>query len=295
MRADVHTHMWSGSGVPEFLRRYAASRGGESSVESGTERLLASMDATGIEIAVAVALVPTPDLDDSAVEAINRYVTTQTALAPERLLPFCAVNPRSPDPVATLRREIEEFGARGLKLHGAMQAINVDDRLLWPIYQTMQDRGLPVLFHSGDIGVLPTKDRYTQASRFDEIACDFPELPMVLGHAGRVDFTTVAGLLRKHPHVYLDISSVIGRDRASRTYPMRRLLEIVKSWAGTTDNVLFGSDFPLYSQEVTLAVLNELAEQLEMPAAPPSPVTVDDIAAVRDTNAAKFLADCNLI
>lgn len=290
MRADVHTHMWTGAGVPEFIRDYSSGRDGDSSVESGAERLLASMDSTGIDLAIAVALVHGPDLDDDEVAAINRYVSEQVALGPGRLAGFCAVNPRSPNAAAMLRTEIEEHGARGLKLHGAMQQIDVDDHLLWPIYEAMQDYRLPILFHSGDIGVLPCEDKHTRATRFDEIACEFPELPMILGHAGRIDFSTVAGLLRKHPNVYADISSVIGRDPDSRTLPLKNLLETVKSWAGSTDHVLFGSDFPLYTPAATLGTLDQLATELATGRYGYSPLSENDVTEVRDKNAATFLS-----
>lgn len=295
MRVDVHTHLWAGSGVPRFIRDYSSGRGGGSSVESGTERLLASMDRSGIDKAIAVALVPAPDLDDQEVSAINSYVASQVALAPDRLVRFCAVNPRSERATEILRSEVEDNGAQGLKIHGAMQEIDVDDRRLWPIYEFMEAHRLPILFHSGDIGVLPCTDTYTRATRFDEIACDFPDLPMVLGHAGRIDFSTVAGLLRKHPNVYADISSVIGRDPRSRTWPLKNLLEVVKPWAGSTEHVLFGSDFPLYSVSETISVVDQLSGEIAADAFGPTPLTPQDVIAVRDENAGRFLAKYCLV
>jgi predicted TIM-barrel fold metal-dependent hydrolase len=287
--------MWAGAGIPDFIRAYSSGRGEGSSVESGAERLLTSMDRSGIDKAVTVALVHSPNLDDAAVAAINDYVTEQVALAPDRLIRFCAVNPRSAQATEILRSEVEDRGARGLKIHGAMQQIDVDDHLLWPVYEVMEAYRLPILFHSGDIGVLPCTDTHTRASRFDEIACAFPELPMILGHAGRIDFSTVAGLLRKHPNVYVDVSSVIGRDPASRTWPLKNLLEVVKSWAGTTEHLLFGSDFPLYSISETISVVDQLASEIAAGAFGPTPLASRDVIAVRDENARKFLAKYCLV
>lgn len=291
MRVDIHTHMWSETGVPGFLRDYSASRADDSSVVSGAENLLASLDVCGIDAAVAVALVHSPDMPDDEVDALNRYVAEQVSLYPQRLVGFCAVNPRSPNAAAMLRAELDA-GARGMKFHGAMQELNVDDQLLYPLYEILAEAGSPILFHSGDIGVLPNKDHHTRATLFDAVACDFPELPMILGHAGRIDFNTTAGLLRKHANVYADISSVIGRDPATQTVPLRRLLEIVKTWAGSVDHVLFGSDAPLYTPAATQANLDLLLRELEDE--PSRIITPEDVRAVRDENAAVFAAKYRL-
>lgn len=294
MRVDVHTHLWAEEGIPGFLRSYSQSRGIED-VSSTGAGLLESMDAVEIQKAIAVALVYSPHMGDAGVRKINRYVAEQTALAPDRLVYFCAVNPRSDNAISDLQREIERNGAKGLKFHGSMQELDVDDDLMWPIYGLMEHYRLPILFHSGDIGVLPCRDEHTRATRFDKVACSFPNLPMLLGHAGRIDFTTVAGLLRKHENVYADISSVIGRDPKSVTWPLRKLLEVVKSWSGTTDHVLFGSDHPLYTAATTMSVVNQLTNEIRIGVHSPTPLIEEDVTNVRDKNAAAFLRRYNLV
>lgn len=290
MRVDVHTHMWSDETVPDFIRTYAASRGAGSSVESGADSLLRSMDACGIDASVAVALIPEPDPEDDLVSEINDYVRVQVAGHSDRLAGFCAVNPRSPKAVDDLRRHLDTW-AQGLKFHGAMQEMSVDSQSLYPIYEVMAAYGRPVLFHSGDIGVLPTKNRYTRAELFDAIACDFPSMPMILGHACRIEWSAVAGLLRKHRNVYAEISSVIGRDQATQARPLGNLLVAIKEWAGSLENVLFGSDAPLYSQADTQQNIDRL---LDEPSLWESVLSADEILAVRDTNSGRFATAHNL-
>ncbi len=284
MRVDVHTHMWSDATVPAFLRDYAAGRGPDSSIESGANALLRSMDACGIDASVAVALIPEPYPSESSVEEINKYVRDQVTGHADRLAGFCAINPRSHRAADDLRRHLDSW-ACGLKLHGAMQELRVDSETLYAIYEVMSAYQRPVLFHSGDIGVLPIKDHFTRASLFDAIACDFPRMPMILGHAGRIDWATVAGLLRKHPNVYADISSVIGRDASTQTRPLRNLLEAVKEWAGSLDHILFGSDAPLYSQAATQENIDQLLDELPGSG---SILTEAEVRAVRDSNSGDF-------
>ena len=91
------------------------------------------------------------------------------------------------------------------------------------------------------------------------------------------------------------MSSLIGRDPGSRSFQLRQLLELTKSWAGSTGQVLLGSDFPLYSQDTTLAVIDELVELVGDAPAGSTPLVVEDVVAVRDRNAATFLSDLGIL
>jgi hypothetical protein len=62
-------------------------------------------------------------------------------------------------------------------------------------------------------------------------------------------------LLRKHTHVYADISTNIGRFALYKSAPLEWMLYKVKVWAGGLEKVLFGSDYPFYFQKETLESL----------------------------------------
>lgn len=286
MRVDLHTHLWPASGVPPILRGYGRSHGLGEDLATGHQDLLAAMDACDIERSVVLALAYGPDLNEDEIGELNDHVRNEVGCAPDRLVGFCTVNPFSVDALGQLRRNIEAEGFRGLKLHGSMQRFDVDDERLYPLYEAMEDYRLPILFHSGGIGVLPCEDRHTRATRFDAVACAFPSLPIILGHAGRIDYTTTAELLRKHQNVYAEVSSNIGRSNEGQTWPLRQLFAAVAGWAGGTNRLAFGSDYPLYSQADTLAVLAELhgqgPGQFE-------PFAAADVLDVRDRNGAEFL------
>lgn len=281
-RVDVHAHIWDESDIPPQIRSYDSSR----SLSCDGETLVSSMDKNGIDVSIAVALAYEPDLSDAHIRRINEFVLRECSKYPKRLIPFCCVNPRSPN-AAMIVAEALANGHEGLKFHGAFQNMGVDDPELWPIYRVLEEAQKPVLFHSGDIGVLPLNDKYTNVSRFDSVFCDFPHLPAILGHAGRIDFSRTAGLLRKHPNVYVDISSVIGRDPNLQTYPLRDLITKVKTWAGAVERILFGSDMPLYSYEKTLGNLDLLISELQE--TPDPVISPDDVIAIRDAHSSTFL------
>lgn len=281
-RIDVHTHIWEESDIPPQISSYDSSR----SLSCNAETLVSSMDHNGIDLSIVVALAYKPDLSDAHIRHINDFVLRECSKYPERLIPFCCVNPRSANAEMIVAEALAE-GHKGLKFHGAFQGMGVDDPQLWPVYKVLEEAQKPVLFHSGDIGVLPLNDQYTQVSRFDSVFCDFPHMPAILGHAGRIDFSRTAGLLRKHTNVYVDISSVIGRDPSLQTYPLRNLITKVKTWAGAVDRILFGSDMPLYSYEKTLGNLDSLIAELEE--TPDPVISTDDVIAIRDCHSSMFV------
>ncbi len=93
----------------------------------------------------------------------------------------------------------------------------------------MQKYGLPVLFHTGSLGVIPYRDCFSNPSYIDEVSCDFPEFIIIVGHSGKIYFRETAMLLRKHKNVYADISTNIGRDPLFGHHPMAWLLYKFKS------------------------------------------------------------------
>ncbi|WHH57124.1 amidohydrolase family protein [Petroclostridium sp. X23] len=261
MLIDMHTHLWPSEKTPDYLRDYFKNQEKENKCCQLTyEGLLNSMDRAGIEKAVVLALSFSPDWANEELGDINKYVIQQTKKTEGRLIPFCTINPFERNSVDYLRKMIEIDGFFGLKLHCNIQQFYPNDDRLYPIYTLMQQYNKPILFHSGGIGIRPIKDRFGQPIHFDDVACDFPELPMILGHAGRIWYHETAMLLRKHKNVFADISTNFGRTEKFRNYPMEQLLHQVKGWTGTVDKLLFGSDYPFYSQSGTVEALEEMLQ-----------------------------------
>lgn len=71
---------------------------------------------------------------------------------------------------------------RGLKLHPNIQCFYADDQRLYPLYQWLEEHHYPALFHTGGIGLNGIRDCYGAPERIDTIACDFPDLPIIMGH-----------------------------------------------------------------------------------------------------------------
>jgi len=69
----------------------------------------------------------------------------------------------------------------------------------------------------------------------DDVAVDFPRLKILLAHGGRpLWMQTAFFLVRRHPHVYLDISGI----------PPKALLKYFPRLDEIADKTLFGTDWP---------------------------------------------------
>jgi len=79
----------------------------------------------------------------------------------------------------------------------------------------------------------------------DEIALRFPELRIVIAHMGHPFFEEAIAVVRRHPHVYADVSALVSR----RWLLWNALVQAVEY--GVTDKLLFGTDFPFFTARQT--------------------------------------------
>ncbi|MBC8390025.1 MAG: amidohydrolase [Actinobacteria bacterium] len=265
MIIDVHTHIWPKNELTPFYIEYFKSRNlwDKSLTVVTAERLLKVMDSNDIELSIVSSVSLEFGMGNEKLERINLYVSEEIKKYPDRFIGFCTVDPFGGKlSIDLLRKSIENLGFLGLKLHPSIQEFYPNDKRIYPIYEIMQDYKLPILLHTGSIGIKPFKDSFSNPQYIDEIACDFPDLSIIVGHSGKIWHDEAVMLLRKHKNIFMDISTNIGRSYEYRSKPMEWFLYKAKIWAGDLDRVLFGSDYPLYFQKETLEVLNESIRSL---------------------------------
>jgi hypothetical protein len=202
--------------------------------------LLDVMDAAGVDRACLINYVA-PEVI-GLTEDVNRFISGYAKADPRRLVPFGSVHPRrSKDPKRDVERLASKLEIRGLKIHPPHQlfAANAyaDGRLaaLRTIYRTAERIGLPVMVHTGTSVFPGARSKFGDPLALDDVAQDFPDLTLIMAHGGRPLWCDTAFfLVRRHPNLYLDISSI----------PPRRLLEWFPRLEEIEDQVLFGSDWP---------------------------------------------------
>jgi len=168
----------------------------------------------------------------------NDAVATHVRRAPERLLFFVAIDPAAPNYMQELERCHQDLGAVGVKVAPLYQGVHPQDPRCREIYSYCVRHHLPILFHVGTSFVGGTPLDYSRPVYFDAVAVEFPELRMVLAHLGHPWEGETIAVIRRHPHVYADLSALYYRPW--QFYNSMRLLVEYR----TEHKVLFGSDYP---------------------------------------------------
>jgi predicted TIM-barrel fold metal-dependent hydrolase len=159
------------------------------------------------------------------------------------VLVFGSVHPYKPRMEAELDRQVA-LGARGIKVHPAVQMILPQDERAMKLYRLCGARKLPVLFHCGPVDIEPLLGRYfSQVRHYRRPIEQNPDTTFVLGHSGALQMDVAIELQRQNPNVYLEISS-------QSVSNVRKLLD-----RADTSRLLFGSDWPFYHQAIPLAKL----------------------------------------
>src|SRR5207249_8062522 len=120
----------------------------------------------------------------------NEEVADAAAANPDVLIPFASIDPhRGQGGVDEARRLIADHGVRGFKFHPNLQGFFPNDRMAYPLYEVIEEAGLPAVFHTGHSGVgsgLPggggIRLKYSNPMCVDDVAVDFPDMKIVLAH-----------------------------------------------------------------------------------------------------------------
>ncbi len=200
--------------------------------------LLEVMDASGVD-RVGLINYPSPDLmgfDDSTNDFSAKYAQAN----PRRLIPFGGVHPRfTRDPQGDVDR-LMDLGIRCLKIHPPHQlypanAYTTGLEALGRIYRRCEERGLPVMIHTGTSIFPGARSKWGNPLEIDDVAIDFPDLTILMAHGGRPFWMEEAFfVLRRHPNVHLELSGI----------PPARLLDYFPRLAELADKTLWGTDWP---------------------------------------------------
>jgi len=157
---------------------------------------------------------------------------------------FVSVDPtRGPGAMREAKRLLATGLVRGLKLHPPLQQFFASDRAAYPLYELFADARLPVLFHTGHSGIGTgvaggggVRLKYGNPMHIDDVAVDFPELPIVMAHPSFPWQDEAISICLHKPTVYIDLSGW------SPKYFPPTLVQYANSLLKR--KVLFGSDYP---------------------------------------------------
>jgi uncharacterized protein len=257
---DVHTHVHRSVNAPkanpednEHLAAMAAYF--KTAAASFTVDDLAAYYRERKMAAVAFT-IDQKDAPDDPAKASPMEIIERSRDHADILIPFGSVDPARGAEAVTLAKRQIEAGARGFKFHPTTQGFFPNDRAAYPVYEVIQEAGVPALFHSGQTGAgAGTRGgsgyrlKYSNPIHLDDVAVDFPDLPIIIAHPSFPWQEEALSVATHKPLVYIDLSG----------WSPKYFAPILVQYANTLlkNKMLFGTDFPVLTPERWMADLEK--------------------------------------
>lgn len=237
-----------------------------------TEMQLKGMDDAGVEKAVLFTTTPHPEKARNLAEFEQEFQVLNTILSghftkEERcrsvkrtIAELCGVLKAHPDrfygfgmvPLSLTDEETamwvaENIVANGLKGIGEISPANGTARLLPPIFKAAsQYERLPVWLH--------TFHPVTREDIMEIVALcgQFPNVPVIFGHMGGVNWLDAIHLAKEHPNIYLDLSATY-----TAVAPRFAVAEL-------PERTLFSSDAPYGDPLISRQAVERLSQSKEV-------------------------------
>lgn len=191
---------FKGEPAPETFTRAAEH------IAMDDDAVLASLDAAGI----ARTLITGFDEASSGGTTFvpNNIVGDVADRHPDRFVAFAGADIfRGTDAVRDVDYWIRERGFRGLSLRPFMIGLPPDDRRYYPFYAKCVELDVPVSVHASHNWTTERPSDLGHPRHFDQVACDFPDLKLILSHAGYPWVLEACLIAWKHPNVYLELAA----------------------------------------------------------------------------------------
>jgi hypothetical protein len=235
----------------EEMRRLWGFAPPESEVRSDEEqaaRWVADLDMKGVDRVNFM----TGGGNDNLAKIVNQH--------PDRFSGFAHHSPFSEDAPSELERAIKKLKLKGYKVIASSQAKSIDDKSVYPVWETAEKLDIPVIIHFGVLGGGggPARElRNMNPLTLWEVAKMFPRIPFVIPHFGAGYLRELLQLCWSCPNVHIDTS---GSNRWMRWMPfeidLKRLFRKTIETVGP-DRLIFGSDSSYFPRGFSLLYLKE--------------------------------------
>ena len=257
VKVDAHVHLFPPEWVRDKARLLTRDRyfgllySGPRGHMATAEDLLRSMDEAGLDVSVAAGFGwEDPGLcreqNDYLVDCVRRY--------PDRIIGLATVNPARPqDAEREIVRAVEAgvAGVGELMPDGPGYSLD-DEAAIGPVARVAQELQVPVLLHvSEPVGHSYAGKGTVSPAQVVRLAETYPEVTWVCAHwgGGLPFYELMPEVARALRRVYYD----------SAAWPLLYRDEVFAAVAAAApEKMLFATDYPLISQERTLARLKAL-------------------------------------
>jgi hypothetical protein len=210
-------------------------------------------------------VVVTMRFDRLKIRVPNEFTADYVRRFPGRAKGFACVDPLDDNAPRDLEFAIKELGLHGLKISPVYGGYDPWCAEAWRIYETCDRLNIPLLWHQSAAYAAESTLEHANPILLDKIARTFPKLRMIVAHLGQPWMAETVVLLRKHPQLMADLSA-----RFHRPWQLYQGLMLALDYK-VTDQLLFGSDFPLRTTEQAaqeFRALNTWPQGVTMPPFP---------------------------
>lgn len=203
-------------------------------IEESMELFIREMDAAH----VVKALVP----PRRAFGIDNADLVALMQAYPERFIGCPCLDPNLDLSVAL--KELDDYVINGpctaimMEPGKCTEPIYSNDERIYPIYEKCQKEGITVLLSHG--GFIPPDMSYNNPMHIDQIAKDFPDLRLVVCHAGWPFAAQMVHVAFSRPNIYIMPDMYMVNCAASEDYIKAANYMI-------SDKLIFGSAYPIMS------------------------------------------------
>ncbi len=247
---NIHTHAWNARlhFAPETILEADISRGYPLDLTVQLDSFLA--DNSAFEKVVVFGLkgrltgywVP------------DEYIAEFVSHDPERLIGLAACDPTQAGYMQELKVGLEEYKLSGVKIGPIYAGLDPRDPACFPVYDYCQENGFPIFFHTGTTFNRLAPLGTSRPWLWDAVAIRYPDLRIVMAHCGHPFTEECLVVIRKHPHVYADISALF-----YRPWQFYNTLIAAQEYR-VVHKLLFGTDYPFARAEESLQGLQSLVQ-----------------------------------
>ena len=191
MIVDSHLHLGTTMAAPRL--------------DKSMEATLSLMDHMGVDMAIqASSALMHGQLERGYQKCLKDYQESGG-----RFLSYAYFDPHDPEAhLQSVRACLDEEPFVGIKIHPAKARCFPDDKLWDVIWRCASQRNVPILTHSWWTSSYNPTQQYATPDRFERYVSEYPDVQLILGHAGgRYEGHRAAvALMNAHPNVWVDLS-----------------------------------------------------------------------------------------
>ena len=201
-----------------------------------SDKLIKLMDLSNINKSISFPL--NDARDNKSFHRANDEILLASEVYKDRIIPFFRINPNI--------GWKEEFnlrlsqGFKGVKLHPRSQNFKLTSSKIMNVYEACSRNKLVIMMHTG-FGLEEIADELVTITK------KFPDLKIIIGHAGFVDLSNMIKKIARMKNIIFDTSTV-------KIFDLFDLLKNVDN-----DKIAFGSDIPYYDIDLALEGLIDSA------------------------------------